>query len=208
MSFRLLFTSFLCVFVLASTSAYGRKKSKRSRFDTGMAYVIEPDGMVARAMPESKVRPAVAMNVKPASSGHINTSYREGIDVSHYQGRINWDQVAGLQVCCFFGGGVENANGDFVACHSCHRVFLRRELGHSVADVYQGEVRHHALVHAVKCEKIAFGTPESTFVYAELIAVDTHSVLQFAAAVGGYLMGNAVSRGDVEVPVFYKGSGF
>lgn len=95
MSFRLLFTSFLCVFVLASTSAYGRKKSKRSRFDTGMAYVIEPDGMVARAMPESKVRPAVAMNVKPASSGHINTSYREGIDVSHYQERINWDQVAG-----------------------------------------------------------------------------------------------------------------
>lgn len=27
MSFRLLFTSFLCVFVLASTSAYGRKKA-------------------------------------------------------------------------------------------------------------------------------------------------------------------------------------
>lgn len=70
--------------------AEGRKrKSNRGR---GMAeyMAIEPDAMVEPARCERKPIHASACFL---SSAHINNKYREGIDVSHYQGHIDWDAV-------------------------------------------------------------------------------------------------------------------
>lgn len=95
MSLRFSSALFLCFILLSTSAAYGRKKNKHSRYDTGMAYIIEPDQMVAKAVQERRITPAEPLGEKAKSNGHINTHTREGIDVSHYQGRIDWNQVAG-----------------------------------------------------------------------------------------------------------------
>lgn len=81
----------LCVFC-SSASVSARKKSTHMRSKTGAAYVIEPDQLVARAMPERSVQQIAQVN-DAGASGNINTRSREGIDVSHYQGTIDWDKV-------------------------------------------------------------------------------------------------------------------
>ncbi len=89
--FVLLFLTVLAL--VPSADAYGRKKAHRGR-KGGVACIIEPDAMVARAHQEAKVLAVADFNGANVS-GSINSRYREGIDVSHYQGNINWDQVAG-----------------------------------------------------------------------------------------------------------------
>lgn len=77
-----------------TASAGGRKRDRSMRSSTGAAALVEPDAMVARAMPARSVPAVTPFNSESAvSGGHINTSYREGIDVSHYQGTIDWDRV-------------------------------------------------------------------------------------------------------------------
>lgn len=95
MSFRYTTSLLLCFIVLSTSAAYGRKKNKHSRYDTGAAYVIEPDQMVAKAVQERLVARMPSLEEKGKGNGHINMQTREGIDVSHYQGRIDWNQVAG-----------------------------------------------------------------------------------------------------------------
>lgn len=87
----------ICIFVLIAffltpASADGRKRDKRSRHSAA-AYVIEPDQLVAKATQEKRMAHATAIAISTQS--HINARYKEGIDVSHYQGHIDWDQVAG-----------------------------------------------------------------------------------------------------------------
>lgn len=53
---------------------------------------IGPDKMVAHAMPEQSFPRANAMDMH---SPNINNRFKEGIDVSHYQGWIDWQKVAG-----------------------------------------------------------------------------------------------------------------
>lgn len=76
--------------LLPSTSAYGRKKDRNAR--SRSSYVVEPDAMVARAAQERSVAIAMALPER-GSNATINNSYREGIDVSHYQGNIDWERV-------------------------------------------------------------------------------------------------------------------
>ncbi len=80
------------LFFLPSADASARKKERNARSNSA-GYVVEPDAMVAKAAQERVVTAA-----KAAASGHrvrgrINTNSREGIDVSHYQGEIDWDRV-------------------------------------------------------------------------------------------------------------------
>lgn len=82
----------ITLFILPAP-ALARKKDKRGRHSTEAAYVIEPDMMAAKAVQEKRMTRATAMHSAP--QGRINSRYKEGIDVSHYQGRIDWDQVAG-----------------------------------------------------------------------------------------------------------------
>ncbi len=57
--------------------------------------MIVPDKMVAQVRPENYVAHAEALTSGNASTKQLNLKYREGIDVSHYQGKIDWDAVAG-----------------------------------------------------------------------------------------------------------------
>lgn len=83
----------LIVVLLIPAPALARKKNKRGKFADEAAYVIEPDRMASKAVQEKHMARATAMHA--TSHSNINSRYKEGIDVSHYQGRIDWDQVAG-----------------------------------------------------------------------------------------------------------------
>ena len=86
----------ICLMLLMPVTANARKKDARGRHATGgPALVIEPDKMVAQAMQERSVARAEAMGAVSSVQRTVNTRYREGIDVSHYQGEIDWDAVAG-----------------------------------------------------------------------------------------------------------------
>lgn len=57
---------------------------------------LAPDKMVERAHHDDHLyvsQPQFA-EISPAFVGHHNDKYREGIDVSHYQGKIDWQRVA------------------------------------------------------------------------------------------------------------------
>lgn len=71
--------------------SWGRKKDARERHADGPAYVIEPDMLAIKALQEK--RPAAVAALTERHS-FINGKHSEGIDVSHYQGTIDWDRVA------------------------------------------------------------------------------------------------------------------
>lgn len=84
--------SILCLSFLGTADAEARKRDRKARHSADELVVIEPDALVAKAVSDSHAQVEAARTL---SKGQINTAFREGIDVSHYQGDINWDQVAG-----------------------------------------------------------------------------------------------------------------
>lgn len=57
------------------------------------AYVAtEPDVVPVKAIGEKRMVHAAAVFIR-TSNARINSKYKEGIDVSHYQGNIDWDKV-------------------------------------------------------------------------------------------------------------------
>lgn len=81
----------LMTLVCYPSETYARKKNKHRNNLT--AYIVEPDALAAKAKQEGCVLPILAVNLHQTE--RIQSRYREGIDVSHYQGHIDWDQVAG-----------------------------------------------------------------------------------------------------------------
>lgn len=81
--------------LLAAPTASARKKDKKDN-GKGMAEyaAVEPDDMPAQAAGEKRMDHAVAVFLRHTHV-HINSKHMEGIDVSHYQGSIDWDEVAG-----------------------------------------------------------------------------------------------------------------
>lgn len=82
------------IFLLALTvalpaSADSRKRQRKNTTEEPM--LVEPDQMVLKA---NKDRSAVIVQHTHTTKVTVNTKYREGIDVSRYQGTIDWDQVA------------------------------------------------------------------------------------------------------------------
>jgi len=53
---------------------------------------MEPDALPGRMEPDRRMGNSRAIT---QTNSRLNTKYTEGIDVSHYQGRIDWDRVAG-----------------------------------------------------------------------------------------------------------------
>ena len=74
-----------------------------------------------------------------------------------------------------------------MARHTGHGVFVGLVGSLSGEDVHLRIVCHHALVHAVEGQLLAVGTPEESAVDAELIAVDSLTIDDFAGAVGSQL---------------------
>lgn len=73
--------------------ADARRKDRHGR-GMGEYVATEPDALPLKAVGERRVEHAAAVFLRN-SNARINSKYREGIDVSHYQGSIDWDAVVG-----------------------------------------------------------------------------------------------------------------
>ncbi len=91
---RFLYTH-LIIYILAIAFAlpFDAAARKKETDGKGMATyaAIEPDAQPQKAKREKAVTRALALD--QPSSAKVNTRYREGIDVSHYQGMIDWDAL-------------------------------------------------------------------------------------------------------------------
>lgn len=99
----------LAAFLLAPAQAEARKRNKED--GRGMAACIsdEPDAMPAKASGQRRMEHAAAVFSR-TSHARINSKYTEGIDVSHYQGSIDWDAVAnGTQISYVYLKATEGA---------------------------------------------------------------------------------------------------
>ena len=84
---------FLIVFLLIfPVDVAARRKRERHQVRSTLVYAAEPDMMVAKANPERKMMAATTVSLKKEIPYN---RFKEGIDVSRYQGIIDWDQVAG-----------------------------------------------------------------------------------------------------------------
>ena len=59
----------------------------------GKSKIIEPDHLSLKAKAERQVMPQTEGVIK-RTIANMNLKYKEGIDVSHYQGEIDWEEVA------------------------------------------------------------------------------------------------------------------
>lgn len=91
-SLRLLVVAFLTLVFLSPLDVYGRKKDRNKRNPGDVSAIVEPDALPSRATQERKVTAAQSMQSNN-HRGNVNSKYKEGIDVSHYQGNIDWDKV-------------------------------------------------------------------------------------------------------------------
>ena len=99
MKFR--FSSFvllvIAILILNPFDAAARRKSRRQRMVE--VSVVEPDLLAQKARQEGCAIETESVDLNQVLKR--NSRYREGIDVSHYQGRIDWDQVAGSEKICY-----------------------------------------------------------------------------------------------------------
>ena len=92
------YTTRLCAVALgalliAPLHAAPRKKDKGDGKGMASYAASEPDALPAKADGAKRMAHASSVFLR-VSNARINSKYKEGIDVSHYQGSINWDEVA------------------------------------------------------------------------------------------------------------------
>lgn len=87
---------FLCLILLLLTpaSATARDRDRKRPKDPIASSVLYPDPLPAKAEKSPRMTRCKAMSITRKNTGRINSRYREGIDVSHYQERIDWNTVA------------------------------------------------------------------------------------------------------------------
>lgn len=87
----ILFSVIAGLLVVNPIEGFARKRDKQ-RKTSRVDYTIQPDKLVAKASAEVR---AVAPDAMPYRYRRVNMNlaYSEGIDVSHYQGTIDWDDV-------------------------------------------------------------------------------------------------------------------
>lgn len=73
--------------------SFARKKKFNNEKEIAMLMTAEPDVLAMKATNETQMGHAIAISNTHLNS-HKSAEFREGIDVSHYQGHINWDEVA------------------------------------------------------------------------------------------------------------------
>ena len=86
-------------------------------------------------------------------------------------GKITVCGITCVQINAFARSRVVNAYFYLMARHSCHRITYIVHFTYACSDVYKRILCHHALVHTVESEQVAFRAPESAFVDTEFIAV-------------------------------------
>lgn len=94
-AYRLLFTAlFTALFVSLPASA--RKKDKKAAKQDGSVEQIWPDPLTRRAKPAATPRTVLPPDFYATSDHSVRRvdNHTHGIDVSHYQGRIDWKEVA------------------------------------------------------------------------------------------------------------------
>lgn len=82
----------LVAFMFVPSTSFARKKDKKDRKGATEYVVTEPDALPQKSLGEKRLMHAAAVFMHN-SNARINSKYKEGIDVSHYQGSINWDEV-------------------------------------------------------------------------------------------------------------------
>lgn len=85
----------LILFFFALPSSVDARKKDKNERSINETCIVEPDMLAVKARKDRKIVRALALQTHSHSNANINSKYREGIDVSHYQGSIDWDQVAG-----------------------------------------------------------------------------------------------------------------
>ncbi len=75
-----------------TTEAYGRKKKKKKEVENYDASLPQPDAIMLPLNPQPTL--ATGEVIYEQQSLHIANHRLGGIDVSHYQGNINWTEVA------------------------------------------------------------------------------------------------------------------
>lgn len=83
----------LALCLLIPSTAEARKKEKDDGRGMAAMLATEPDAMPRQDAGERMMEHAAAVFMR-TSHARINSKYKEGIDVSHYQGSIDWDAVA------------------------------------------------------------------------------------------------------------------
>ena len=81
-------------------------------------------------------------------------------------------RVSGIEIDTFAGSGVVDAYFYLVAGHPCHRVADVVDFGNGSCDIDQGILGYHTLIHPIEREQIARGTPESSFLNSEFVAMN------------------------------------
>lgn len=76
----------------AQLPADARKKDKDNGRGMAEYEAVQPDRLSAKSVAEHFMTHAAAVFL-PTSNARINNAYKEGIDVSHHQGYIDWDEV-------------------------------------------------------------------------------------------------------------------
>ena len=79
---------------------------------------------------------------------------------------------------------VVDTNGNDMAGHACHGVFVGLVGRFAREDIHLRIVCHHRLIHAVEGQALAVGTPEGSLVDAELVSVYGRTIHHIAAAIG------------------------
>lgn len=80
-----------CLAIVWPDIAYARKRRKESKKELALL-AAEPDLLPMKAENEYKMAHTNAIS-DAASTAVVHVEVTEGIDVSHYQGQINWDEV-------------------------------------------------------------------------------------------------------------------
>ena len=80
-----------CTILIAATTASADKKDKKKGDTVAPTYALpEPDALPRVPLPERSTEPVTEIR---AIIRHT-VAQQQGIDVSHYQGHINWEEVA------------------------------------------------------------------------------------------------------------------
>lgn len=84
---------FICIVIAVIAQPLDADARKKEKEGMGMAAyaAIEPDVQPQKAKREKAAPLALALD--HPTEAKVNTRYREGIDVSHYQGKIDWDAL-------------------------------------------------------------------------------------------------------------------
>lgn len=80
-------------------------------------------------------------------------------------------RVSGIEIDTFAGSGVVEPTftGGWSSLPSGSDVV---DFGNGSCDIDQGILGYHTLIHPIECEQIARGTPESSFLNSEFVAMN------------------------------------